>query len=84
MVSNQRRFITFHRKRSQGLCTPEAQIVCTGVRGVLRPSRAPVSVAIALVTHEAAALLHFVNLVLGPPVLGPLPHVTNHVLVTKP
>ena len=50
---------------------------------VLRSCGAPIPVAVVLVAHEAPALLHLVHLLLRPPVVSPLPHVPDHVLVTE-
>ena len=76
-------------------CTPEPQVVSGRVGCVLAPGPTPVPVAIALVAHEAPALLDLVFSGLGaggvlvqlegvvadgPPVRGPLPHVAHHVV----
>ena len=76
-------------------CTPKTQVVGRGVRGVLTPGSTPVPVTVALVTHETPAFLDFVFACFGtcgvlvqlesivsdgPPVRGPLPNVSHHVV----
>lgn len=73
----------------------EAQVLSGRVWRVLTASCTPVAVAVILVAHERTALLDFVCACLwtlrvpmhcqgvvpdGPPVIGPLPNVADHVL----
>jgi hypothetical protein len=61
----------------------EPHVVPTGVRRVLGLGSAPVPVTVVQVAHEAAHLVHHVHLLHCLPVCDPLPHISDHVLMTE-